>query len=192
MKVLAKRADRFIYCTPFILLIFIIMSALLIAEIKGYVRLGRNFFPGYLSFFIMSIIYVTGFCSVIRMPKDVIEYDDYGIYIYKRKNQEPILIRYEQIWSNTAEPDELTVYLRGPCYSYKSFKTNLPTGTLRIELRDEFVRVPFLADIKRVEGNLRNLVNENRRQFIEEMEQRIAEMNRAEELEELKKHDPST
>ncbi len=140
--------------------------------------------------------------SVLFYKNVIIECDDCGIYIYKRFK--PVqTIRYEEFWSQQTIEDFEEVYVRRR-YTYKWWKAEnyikvtdpffgiIKTGSLRLETRQEIINVGGIKNVKEVEIELNKLISAKKREYIEEMEEKIALEKRMEELAELSKHNPYT
>lgn len=225
VKVLARRANGMLIVVPVLMLICgfaTVYSALILAgEIEPnkkllYIlylfslfgpRYRHRYFNDYYSnpeslafvcAFSYGIEFVFLFWLLIRrlsVPKIIIEYDDFGVYIYK-KGMPVTLLRYEALWS---------VYVHEELFeSYEDFDSNVnvsvkksllglsETGAMRIETPNGFIVLSGIYHIKEVERELKRMVKKNRQEFIDEMEERIKENQRQRELEELAKHNPDT
>ncbi len=132
-------------------------------------------------------------------PKTIMEYDDFGVYIY-RTGKPVTLLRYKEIWSTYSEGDFDDVefsYHRG-FYPRRNIKIGDPfwgmfkTGSIRIETPDDFICLNGIHCVKAVEKELKRMVKKSRQEFIDEMEEKIKEIQRQRELEELAKHNPDT
>jgi len=139
------------------------------------------------------------FLARLSTPKTIMEYDDFGVYIY-RTGKPVTLLRYKEIWSAYSEGDFDNVefcYHRG-FHTRKNIKVGDPfwglfkTGSIRIETPDDFICLDGIYRVKAVEREIKRMVKKNRQEFIEEMEERIEENQRQRELEELAKHNPDT
>ncbi len=140
--------------------------------------------------------------SVFFYKRVIIEYDDCGIYIYKKFK--PIkTIRFEEFWSQSTREDFDEIYVmrrhtirwnRTENY-YKItdlFFGFIKTGTLRMETPYEVINVGGIKNVKQVEIELNKLIRAKKKEYLKEMEEKIAVENRMEELAELSKHNPNT
>ncbi len=146
-----------------------------------------------------SILYAL---SVLFHKNVIIEYDECGIYIYRRFK--PIkTIRFEEFWGQSTREDFDEVYvMRG--HTVRWWRTEnyyritdlffgfIKTGTLRIETPYEVINVGGIKNVKEVEIELNKLITAKKKEYLAEMEEKIAVENRIEELAELAKHNPYT
>lgn len=148
---------------------------------------------------IIFFAFLVLFLVRLSTPKNIMEYDDFGVYIY-RTGKPVILLRYEEIWCAYSEGDFDNVefcYHRG-FHTRKNIKVGDPfwglfkSGSIRIETPDDFICLDGIYHVKEVEREIKRMVKKNRQEFIDEMEERIQENQRQRELEELAKHNPNT
>lgn len=111
----------------------------------------------------MTVRCLSNFFLCILMPKNVIKYDDFGIYIYKRRNKEPMILRYGEIFSKTAENDEGHIIVKH-WFSFRLFTFALSSGTLRIEVKDGFLKVPCIKNVRKVQTELNRFLIQYRKQ----------------------------
>ena len=139
------------------------------------------------------------FLARLCTPKTIMEYDDFGVYIY-RTGKPVTLLRYEELWSTYAEEDFENVefcYHRG-FHRSRNIKISDPfwgifkTGSIRIETPDDFICLGGIYHVKEVEREIKRMVRKNRREFLDEMYEGIERSQRQRELEELAKHNPNT
>jgi hypothetical protein len=145
------------------------------------------------------LIFLLLFLDRLSTPKTIMEYDDFGVYIY-RTGKPVTLLRYEELWSTYAEEDFENVEF---CY-HRGFHTSrnikisdpfwgiLKTGSIRIETPDDFICLGGIYHVKEVEKEIKRMVRKNRREFLDEMYDGIEKSQRQRELEELTKHNPET
>lgn len=145
------------------------------------------------------ICFLLPFLARLFTPRTIMEYDDFGVYIY-RTGKPVTLLRYEELWSTYAEEDFENAefcYHRG-FYRCRNIKVSNPfwglfkTGSIRIETSDSFINLGGIYHVKEVEREIKRMVKKNRQEFIDETEERIKENQRQRELEELAKHNPNT
>lgn len=197
MKILAERSNAIFLWGPFAILVSVLYFYL-------YFRFDisltpRYYFWGFFATLFFSTIY--SLVHRISLPRVLIEYDKAGIYIYNRRNKDPIIIRYEQLWSTTAlagekESDDIDV----PDYSFRGSEEtitgysscNTMTGALRLELPDQFVKIHGVKNVRDVRRQLEKLIDENKRNKISFYEEQMEKKRREMDLEELAKHDPNT
>lgn len=152
-----------------------------------------------ISYSIYLIVFISMFLQRLLTPRTIMEYDDFGVYIYQT-GKPGTLLRYKELWSTYAEEDFENVescYRRG-FYRYRNIKVSNPfwgifkTGSIRIEIPDGFINLGGIYHVKEVERELKRMVKKNRQEFIDELEENIKENQRQRELEELAKHNPGT
>ncbi len=145
------------------------------------------------------LIFLLLFLDRMSTPKTIMEYDDFGVYIY-RTGKPVTLLRYEELWSTYAEEDFEEVefcYHRG-FHRSRNIKISDPfwgifkTGSIRIETPDDFICLGGIYHVKEVEKEIKRMVRKNRREFLDEMYEGIEKSQRQRELEELAKHNPDT
>ena len=148
---------------------------------------------------IYFLCFLIPFLARLFIPRIIMEYDDFGVYIY-RTGSPVTLLRYKELWSTYSEVDFEDVefcYHRG-FYINRNIKIGDPfwglikTGSIRIETPDGFICLGGIYNVKEVERELKRMVRKNRKEFIDEMEENIKENQRKRELEELAKHNPDT
>lgn len=131
----------------------------------------------------------------LSIPRVVIEYDDFGLYIY-RKGMPVTLLRYESLWSMYVHEEIIDAYEDFDSSGYVRTQQSLwglsATGAIRFETPNGFIFVSGISRVKEVEKEIRRMVEKNRQEFIDGMEERIKENQRQRELEELAKHNPDT
>ena len=137
-------------------------------------------------------------CLFVRrllVPKTIIEYDDFGLYIYK-KGMPVTLLRYEALWSVYAHEELFESYEDFDSCASVSVKNSLfglsQTGAIRIETPDDFIVLSGIYHVKEVEKEIKRMVRKNRREFLDEMYENIEKNQIQKELEELAKHNPDT
>ncbi len=135
------------------------------------------------------------FIRRLSIPKVIIEYDDYGLYLY-RKGMPVTLLRYEALWSVYAQQELYDVYEDFDSTASVSVKNSLfglsSSGAIRFETPDGFIVLSGIYHVRDVEREINRMVRKNRDEFVAKMEENIEENKRKRELEELAKHDPST
>lgn len=135
------------------------------------------------------------FIRRLSIPKVIIEYDDFGLYIY-RKGMPVTLLRYEALWSTYVHEEVIDSYedfdSSGSVSTKPSFWGLSATGAIRFEVPNGFITVSGISRVKEVEKEIRKMVEKNRQEFIDELEENIKENQRQRELEELAKHNPDT
>ncbi len=165
MKVLAERADRYFILTPVMVIAFLFVCYLEYCDwVLDKISLGRGFIAVEFTVLLLTFQCVKNFVRCILMPKNIIEYDDYGIYIYKRRNKEPIILRYDEILNKTAENDEGYIFVEY-FFMFEKFPITFSTGTLRIGVKDGFIRVPCIKNVRKVQTELNRLLIRYRKQM---------------------------
>ena len=151
----------------------------------------------YYGLFFLACLFV--FLARLSVPRIIMEYDDFGLYIY-RTGKPVTLLRYKEIWSTYSEEDFENVefcYHRG-FYRCRNIKVSNPfwgifkTGSIRIEIPDGFINLGGIYHVREVEREIKRMVKNNRQEFIDELEENIKANQRQRELEELAKHNPNT
>ncbi len=195
MKVLAKRYNGAIWMFSIAIILFVICTYIVVSCFGGYYEANGSFkgvldtsdfkaielLFGYVIIIIITVGSFESVVSTLALPRVLMEYDDYGIYIY-HKYKPTKTIRFEDIGSEVSEEDTVDIYVGGSYY-YHKISHKVLNNTLRIEVEDGFVRVDYVKDVKNVELKIRQLVRSTRKSIIEELEENIAE-NRMRELEE--------
>ncbi len=195
MKVLAKRYDGAIWLFSIAIIFFVICTYIVVSCFGGYYEANRSFkgvlhtsdfkaielLSEYVIIIIITVGSLVGTVRTLVLPKVLMEYDDYGIYIY-HKYKPTKTIRFEDIGSEVSEEDTVDIYV-GHSYYYYKISHKALSNTLRIELEDGFVRVDCVEDVKNVELKIHQLVRSTGKSIIEELEENIEE-NRMKELEE--------
>ncbi len=195
MKVLAKRYNGAIWMFSIAIVLFVICTYIVVSCFGGYYEANGSFngvlqtsdfeaiklLFGYVFIIIVTVVSLVGTVKTLFLPKVLMEYDDYGIYIY-HKYKPTKTIRFEDICSEVSEEDTVDIYV-GTSYYYHKISHKVLNNTLRIEVEDGFVRVDCVEDVKNVELKIRQLVRSTRKSIIEELEENVEE-NRMKELEE--------
>lgn len=160
MKVLAERADKYFVLAPVMVIVSLFVCYLEYCDlVLDNISLGRWFIAVVFTVMAMTVQCLSNFFLCTLMPKNVIEYDDFGIYIYKRRNKEPLILRYGEIFSKTAENDESYVFV-----GFWGIPFTLSSGTLRIEVKDGFLKVPCIKNVRKVQTELNRLLIQYRKQ----------------------------
>ena len=148
---------------------------------------------------LLFIVCLLVFLARVSVPRIIMEYDDFGLYIY-RTGKPVTLLRYKEIWSTYTEEDFENIefcYHRG-FYRVRNIRVHEPlwgmvkTGSIRIETPDDFICLDGIYNVKEVEREIKRMVKKNRREFLDEMYEGIEKSQRERELEELAKHNPDT
>ncbi len=183
MKVLAERSDKIFIWGPIVMLLCILVfsnRSVFMGSLKGR----------YIVYFCVTVFGLVCFdlCHRITVPKIIIEYDDYGIYVYKHKKQQPITLRYSDLKG--------VLIMEGVNDSYElneGVSVDSPsTGMLRIQSTQGLTTLYGIKNVRQVGDQLKQMVDDYNRKAMEHYEARIEQMKRQRELEELQKHDPNT
>lgn len=202
MKVLAERSNAIFLWGPFAILASMLYFYL-------YIKYDISLSPRYYYFgFFLSLFISTVYNLIhrIALPQILIEYDKAGIYVYNRRNKEPIIIRYEHLWSSVALPGEdefdkfdapdtsfWGMYFPEPRETVTGYsRPNAMTGSLRIELPNQFITIHGIKNVREVSRQLDRLVDENKKNKMEFYEAQMEKRRREDELAELAKHDINT
>lgn len=200
MKVLAERSNAiFFWGPPTIALCFIYIY---LRWNFGWRR--RLFRRHSLSYFVVILFISTIYNLIHRLfiPQVIIEYDKAGIYVYNKRRGDPIIIRFEHLWSSMSFGgedafDELDVPSSAFVPDKEMLNTgycscNTTTGTLRIELPNQFITLHGIKNVGQVKLQLDRLVREHKKEKMAFYEEQMMKRQREVELEELRKHDPNT
>lgn len=200
MKVLAERSNAIFVWGPFAI-------ALSMAYFYMRFALDITLRPRYYVFgFFVSLFFSTLYNLVHRLmlPRVLIEYDRAGIYVYTKRRGEPMIIRFEHLWSSISmggmdvydeivpRSDDTCRGLDGMVLNTGTCSCNSVTGTLRIELPNQFITIHGVKKVGEVKLTLDRLVREHKKEKMSFYEEQMMKRQREEELEELRKHDPNT
>lgn len=176
MKVLARRANGILIFGPvFMALCFAFW--LFCAQHPREVSDMYLFEDLYMRFLLISIFFfpVTLWIFVQRLfvPKVIIEYDDHGLYIYRRR-KETVVLRYEYLNNLYAEADlqDVVVYV-GPRSIFTGYRRRfeiggilekiIKTGSLEIRTDDGIVTLKGVHNVKEVKVDIDRLIRKHRR-----------------------------
>lgn len=196
MKVLAERSNRIFFIGPLILAVV----GFFIWFLSGYINFRSlyNCPSEILEITAVAVVVfvVTLYIFIERMfmPKILMEYDNAGIYIYKYKNSEPILLRFETIGvcGSEIEPDSGALGMETYSYERAALMGTKMTGAIKIQTDMGEVKVRGIKNVKEVEIKLGKIRNEFEALRNERYEAIVAQKIRDEELAELARHDPNT
>ena len=201
MKVLATRANGFVYIGPFIIILTLVYCvAHFNAEyIAGdgvsflFTLLDRSFL---VSLFICVVSMVVWGERIIT-PRVIIEYDDKGFYIYKYKNSDPIILRYEEMYGAFAKEDLSEVHYRRNAWTPRRRISNptwglIKTGNLRLETPTDFITLRGVKNVNDVRHEMTKLVREHKRKQNEFLDYNIELAKAKKEAEEQEKHNINT
>lgn len=222
VKVLARRANGLLIVVPIIMLFCGFASAYSILVVMGKIvpdrtlllvlfmlaifgprhrwRYVNDYYNEHTLAFYCAFSYsfelLFGFWLFVRrlsVPKVIIEYDDYGLYIYK-KGMPVRLLRYKELWSTYVQEELFDMYEDFDASVSISVKKSFfsETGAIRIETPQDFIVLSGVYHVKEVEKEIKRMVLKNRQEFIKELEENIEYNKRQRELEELAKHNPDT
>ncbi len=186
MNVLAKRANGIFILAPILVVTYILLNFILynlseeqrdisIVLLFSMGRYGHNnpltmIYLGYtyaVAGSVVAMIFRFFVCPVI------IEYDDYGIYVYKRFKPVEV-IRYENLWSQVAildgrdGPSMLESGLGSE--DYYPGCSSITTGTLKIQTTKKTIYLYGVKNARQVEIALNRLVEDDRQKFTEELQ----------------------
>ena len=193
MKVLAYRSNRIFVVAPIVIAICVLLLQLYFQDdLPIFGRRTRIRVLGFI--FMLSVSMLCAFIERLCMPKVLIEYDDCGLYIYKYRKSEPILLRYEDIIASHVTldvgSDDITLGQLSP--EQTGLVSNNAVGTLCIRIKSGDIRIRGIKNVKQVRGELNKKVSEIKRKQREEIDDLIERSRRERELSELAKHDPNT
>ncbi len=193
MNVLAKRANGIFIAAPILVASFILLNLILynlpeeqqsvsLQLIFGRMRYGRTnpLTVLYLSYTYVTAASVMSFIIRLFVCKTIIEYDDCGIYIY-RKFRPVETVRYENLWTSvgTLDDKDTPSILESGLGSegVHSARGIRGTGTLKIKTNKKVIYLYGVGNVLQVEKALNSLIEENRRQFIKELYTEIEKIN---------------
>ncbi len=135
-----------------------------------------------ISYSFYLLVFGVVFLQRILTPRIIIEYDDFGFYIY-RTGKPVTLLRYRDVWSTYSESDLNNVEFcyHGGFYRYRNVKVSNPfwgvfrTGSIRIEIPEGFINLNGVYHVKEVEIEIKRIVKKSRQEFIDEIEEKIKE-----------------
>lgn len=186
MKVLAERSDKIFVWGPVVMLLcfFTISNRSFLFDFLSN-RTGRHFCVACM---VLGGLVCFDLLHRLIVPKIIIEYDDYGIYIYKYKKQPPITLRYSDLKG--------VLIMEGANDSYELDAggniNGFSTGMLRIQSSKGLTTLYGIKNVRQVGNQLKKMVADYNRNVMEQYDQRIERSKRLRELEELQKHDPNT
>lgn len=200
MKVLAERSNAIFIWGPI---------AIAISLLHFYLRFEHNFtiLPRHYTFWFFLSLFLSTLYNLIHrlmLPRILIEYDRAGIYVYQKRRGEPVIIRFEQLWGSTSMGrvdayDEIDSNSASPMRVFDGLELNTgtcscnsTTGTLRIELPNQFITIHGVKKVGEVKLTLDRLVREHKKEKMSFYEEQMMKRQREEELQELRKHDPDT
>ena len=202
MKVLAERSNAIFLWGPFAILISILYFYLRFEH--GLRILPRHYFFWFFLTLFLSTLY--NLIHRLTLPRILIEYDKAGIYVYKKRRGDPIIIRFEHLWGSislgredaygevggTVEYLNSQILTEGLELNTGHCSCNTATGTLRIELPNQFITLHGVKNVGQVKLELDRLVREHKKEKMDFYEEQMLKRQREAELEELRKHDPNT
>lgn len=201
MKVLAYRSNQIFITAPILVPLCFIVLQPMVGSILSFRVHSDLFWCFFITVSSIMLSQLIGFVERLFMPKVLIECDNCGIYIYKYKRSEPILLRYEHIWdcraqvNNGAEDIPLNMdYNPNEADSYEraGITTTPLVGMLKFNTPYEVVRVHGIKDVKAVERKLASIRYDFKEKQDEWIDFNIEYSKRQEELKELAKHDINT
>lgn len=206
MKVLAKRADGFLYVAPFFIVLTLFYC---VNRFNTYYNPDEVLYSLFTIFFgergvflgslIINVFFLIKWTERLITPKVMIEYDKAGLYIYKYKFSEPITLRFEAVYSALGDEDLDDIYIRRNRYSFKrTVRISNPTwglsktGTLRIEIPTGFITLHGVKNVNAVGHEITKLIREFKKEQKQFIDANIEHSIARQEAEEQKKHDPNT
>lgn len=202
MKVLAERSNAIFFWGP---------PTIIVCILFFYLRYGLDirlmprhyFFCFFISLF-LSTLY--NLIHRLTLPRILIEYDKAGIYVYNKRRGDPIIIRFEHLWSSISlgredaydedfghtECSSSLILMEGLELNTGYCSCNSATGTLRLELPNQHITLHGVKAVGQVKLELDRLVRNHKKEKMEFYEDQMMKRQREAELEELRKHDPDT
>ncbi len=201
MKVLAYRSNKIFFTAPILVpLCFIVFSYMLRRMLSTPIH-SDFFWYVFATVGFTMISQLAGFVERLFMPKVLIECDNCGVYIYKYKRSEPILLRYEHIWDCRAQTNEGAEDIplnmnynpnAADSYERAGITTTPLVGMLKFNTPYEVIRVHGIKDVKAVERELASIRYDFKDKQDDWIDYNIEYSRRQKELEELEKHDINT
>ncbi len=157
MRVIAKRSTTALKCTAVFVLIYTISKYVDFSFLQD----------GFLKDFVGALPIISGICVVIfgivsalyaLVPRTVIECDKTGFYI-NRRFAEPIILRYNYLFSINGIPDVKRLY------------GDKLSGTLRLETPDGFIVIRGVACVKKVQFEIKDILNKKHKELIRQLEE---------------------
>ncbi len=206
MKVLAERANGFLYGGPFVMVATFFYCVTRFNSCfnpdEVLYSLFNIFFGGrglFLYSLVIFVFFLITWMERLLTPKVIIEYDKAGLYIYKYKFLEPIILRFETVYSSVSDEDLDDVYIRVGRFPWaRSVRISNPTwglsktGTLRIEIPTGFITLRGVKNVNQVRFQITKLVREFKKEQKEFIDANMERARAQREAEEQKKHDPNT
>lgn len=130
---------------------------------------------------VLFLLFLISFVERLLTPKIMIEYDDYGLYIYQRGKV--TLLKYKELWSTYSTKDVESInlcYHRGLWGLFSMLASEfiwsfVKTGSIRIETPDGFIVLHGVYHVRDVEFEIKKMIREHRKRFIEELEKSVEE-----------------
>ena len=198
MKVLAYRSNKIFITAPILVPVCCIIMYVLLKHYRFYYGWVFEIFTAVSSIMLSQL---GGFVERLFMPKVLIEYDNCGLYIYKYRKSEPILLRYEHIWDCRAQTNEGSEDIPlnmdynpnvADSYERAGITTTPLVGMLKFNTPYEVIRVHGIKDVKAVERELASIRYDFKDKQDDWIDYNIEYSRRQKELEELAKHDINT
>lgn len=155
----------------------------------------RNTFYFWLFVSGLVIASISSMFEYLRQPQVLIEYDECGLYVYKRRNSEPIIIRYEDIFGADISVGVGTenTEMMDLGQLQKGFVSKSKAGHLKIRLKNyETIDIRHVKNAKQVQIDLNKKINEEKRERRERYNELIELERRERELKEHLKHNVNT
>lgn len=194
MKVLAYRSNRIFVVAPIVVVVCFLLTSMIFYFRRGSVRIGRYNWHIIGAAWSLAVAMAAAFIERLCMPKVLIEYDDCGLYIYKYRRGDPILLRYEQIINHHFEVDvgSENMTFSGMSQEQVGFVSKNAIGTLCIRVDGEDIKVRGIKNVKQVSIELNKQIKAFKEKENNKIERYLEQLKREKELEELAKHDINT
>ncbi len=193
MKVLAYRSNRIFVVAPIVIVVCLFVLHLYWQDKIDFLGYrSRCRLVGFVG--ALAITMMCAFVERLCMPAVLIECDDCGLYIYKYRKSEPILVRYEDILSSSVTVDvgseDFTLGSLSP--EQTGLVGNNVVGTLCIKTKNDDVRIRGIKDVKQVRSLMNKKIFELKRKKEQEVDDMLEACRREREAEEQKRHNPDT
>ncbi len=217
MKVLAKRANGIFIIAPIIMTVFIIFTICIVFMLADDSERGRAFqmFLGYDAFgyyryrrgrffryfywgcLVANIGTLVSAVRRLLVPKVIMEYDNCGVYIYRRFK--PVqTVRYEDMRSRGSAEDLTEVEVVMPrAFRYgtnrntvaRPFGSFIKTGKLTIETADDIITLYGVKNVEEVNMKLDKLIKDSKKKNTSESDIEIAKQDYVTMIDEMAKYD---
>lgn len=194
MKVLAYRSNRIFLVAPIVVIVCFLLTSMIFYLRRNSMRVGRRNWRIIGATWSLAIAMASAFIERLFMPKVLIEYDDCGLYIYKYRRRDPIILRYEQIITHRFEVDvgSENMTISKMSQEQVGFISKNTIGTLCIRVDGEDIKVRGIKNVKQVSIELNRQLRAFKEKENDKIDRYLEQLKCEKELEELAKHDINT